>query len=58
MILLLLCTTVAHLANALQPITIEPLPDGVSVRGGEKLKIIDTAWHVYVTLDPPPCQKP
>ena len=44
---------VAQFINALQPITIEPLPDGVSVRGGETLKVIDASWHIYVTLDPP-----
>ena len=47
-------TTYASAATANEPpITIEPLPDGVSVRGGEQLKVIDAAWHVYVTLEQP-----
>ena len=50
---LLLILQGGTLATAVPPINIEPLPDGVSVRGGESLKIIDAAWHVYVTLDPP-----
>ena len=53
LILLLMLNQDCVLATADPPVTIEPLPDGISVRGGEKLKIIDAAWHVYVTLDPP-----
>ena len=40
-------------SHSSEPINVQPLPDGVSVRGGETLKIISAAWHVYVTLDPP-----
>ena len=53
MYLITLCIILARTAFAIEPITIEPLPDGVSVRGGETLKVIDAAWHIYVTLDPP-----
>ena len=52
-ITLLLLTVVASHLNAINPINVEPMPDGVSVRGGEELKVIQAAWHVYVTLDPP-----
>ena len=53
MYLLTICAILARTVFATDPITIEPLPDGVSVRGGETLKVIDAAWHIYVTLDPP-----
>lgn len=51
--LLLLALARPSSSNTAQPINVQPLPDGVSVRGGETLKVIDAAWHVYVTLDPP-----
>ena len=41
------------LAFATSPVSIESLPDGVSVKGGEPLKTVEASWHVYVTLDPP-----
>ena len=46
--------SVITLCTAKQPITVKQLPDGVSVSGGENIKVIAAAWHVYVTLDPPP----
>ena len=53
MLLLLALATLIQLSCSIEPINIKPLPDGVSVRGGEQLQIIEAAWHVYVTLDPP-----
>lgn len=43
-----------HLASAISPLIITPLPDGVSVKGGESLRQIIASWDVYVTLEPPP----
>jgi hypothetical protein len=36
-----------------EAIRVTPMPDGVSVRGGEDLRQIVASWNVYVTLDPP-----
>ena len=43
-----------YLASALDPLIVTPLPDGVSVKGGETLRHIIASWDVYVTLEPPP----
>ena len=42
------------LVSALDPLIVTPLPDGVSVKGGETLRQIIASWDVYVTLEPPP----
>ena len=49
-----LCLLVLNLASALDPLIVTPLPDGISIRGGETLRQIIASWDVYVTLDPPP----
>ena len=48
------CTLLIYVVSALDPIIVTPLPDGVSIRGGETLRQIIASWDVYVTLDPPP----
>ena len=52
--LALLCSYYALAFADRQPISIVPLPDGVSITGGEKLHQIVATWQIYVTLEPPP----
>ena len=52
-LLLMAMAMLAHFGNAKPPISVEQLPDGVSVSGGETIKVIDATWHVYVTLEAP-----
>jgi len=33
---------------------VTPLPDGISITGGEPLRQVVAAWDIFVTLDPPP----
>lgn len=40
-------------AQVTSPIVVTPLPDGVSIQGGESLRQVVASWDVYVTLDPP-----
>ena len=35
-------------------ILVTPLPDGISITGGEPLRQVVATWDIFVTLDPPP----